>query len=88
MIVPESALPKVAPGEAIATVCDGLRLDAIVETAELAGSYARSAAEAAWRGIGSRSACTCASFGWQRSRRSGRTTSSAPKARTRARHEH
>jgi hypothetical protein len=50
MIVPESALPKVAPGEAIAIVCDGLRLDAIVETAELAGSYARSAAEAAWRG--------------------------------------
>ena len=38
MIVPESALPKVAPGEAIATVCDGLRLDAIVETAELAGA--------------------------------------------------
>jgi hypothetical protein len=35
---------------AIASVADDLRLEMIVETSELAASYARSAAEAAWRG--------------------------------------
>jgi hypothetical protein len=35
---------------AIASVADDLRLEMIVETSELAVSYARSAAEAAWRG--------------------------------------
>jgi hypothetical protein len=34
----------------IQTALDDLRLDAIVEFADLAASYARSASEAAWRG--------------------------------------
>ncbi len=44
-----SDLSPSCPPQTVAT-CDDLRLEAIVETAELAGSYARSAAEAAWRG--------------------------------------
>ncbi len=45
-----SSLSPSCPPQTVAVVCDDLRLEAIVETAELAGSYARSAAEAAWRG--------------------------------------
>jgi hypothetical protein len=34
----------------VQSVCDDLAFEAIVEACDLAGSYARSAAEAAWRG--------------------------------------
>ncbi len=34
----------------VAAACDDLALDAIMEACDLAASYARSAAEAAWRG--------------------------------------
>ncbi len=34
----------------VQTVCDDLAFEAIVEACDLAASYARSAAEAAWRG--------------------------------------
>jgi hypothetical protein len=39
-----------ADPQTVAVVADDLRLEMIVETSELAASYARSAAEAAWRG--------------------------------------
>ena len=38
-----------APSPAAAELCDYLRREAIVEAMDLASSYARSAAEAAWR---------------------------------------
>lgn len=36
--------------QTVASVADDLRLEMISETSDLAASYARSAAEAAWRG--------------------------------------
>lgn len=45
-----SDLAAPAAPDSIARACDDLRFEAIVETTALAESYARSAAEAAWRG--------------------------------------
>jgi hypothetical protein len=43
--------PALAPQRtSITAVCNDMAFDAIVETCDLAASYARSAAEAAWRG--------------------------------------
>ena len=40
---------SVSPAANAVDVCDDTRRELIIEAAELAGSYARSAAEAAWR---------------------------------------
>jgi hypothetical protein len=45
----EIASASAAP-QKIASALDDLRFEGIVETCDLASSYARSAAEAAWRG--------------------------------------
>ena len=50
MIASDNPSPVALPRQTVASVCDDLRLEAIFEAMELAGSYARSAAEAAWRG--------------------------------------